>query len=264
MIDVRWMWLFLDTPRADAERSWAFWSGVTGWPLSPRRGADDEFATLVPPRGGWWLKLQGVAHGPGGIHLDVDDVAAAAAEAERQGASRVGAIGDEVVVLRSPGHLTFCLTTWHGDSGQVREGASELVDQVCLDCPDDVHDAEVAFWAALTGWGWADVDEPVLSALRRPAGIPFRLLFQRLGEPTGPVRAHADLACVDRSTTRARHLAAGATVLREREQWTVLADPVGRVYCLTDRSPTPPSRPGPGDPSHLRASVRAPRTEDET
>ena len=39
MIDVRWTWPFLDTPRADAGRSWAFWSEVTGWPLSadPRR-----------------------------------------------------------------------------------------------------------------------------------------------------------------------------------------------------------------------------------
>ena len=68
MIDVRWLWLFLDTPRAEAPGSWAFWSRVTGWPLSPTRGDDDEFATLVPPRGDPWLKLQAVAEGPGGIH----------------------------------------------------------------------------------------------------------------------------------------------------------------------------------------------------
>ena len=62
MIDVRWMWLFLDTPRADAPRSWAFWSRVTGWPLSPTRGDDDEFATLVPSRGDAWLKEQVPPH----------------------------------------------------------------------------------------------------------------------------------------------------------------------------------------------------------
>jgi predicted enzyme related to lactoylglutathione lyase len=243
MIDVRWAWLFLDTPRADAERSWAFWSAVTGWPVSPTRGEHDEFATLLPSRGDAWVKLQAVAEGAGGIHLDldVDDVHAAATEAERLGASRIGAIGDTVVVLRSPGGFVLCLTTWHGDAVQVRDGAADLVDQVCLDCPQDVHDAEVAFWTALTGWRWADVDEPELSVLRRPAGIPFRLLFQGLDEPTGPVRAHADLACADRAATLARHLAAGARVVTVREQWTVMADPVGRVYCLTDRSPTAPA-----------------------
>ncbi|HYN65749.1 MAG TPA: VOC family protein [Ornithinibacter sp.] len=242
MIDVRWMWLFLDTPRADAPRSWAFWSEVTGWPLSATRGDEDEFATLLPPDGDAWLKLQAVADGRGGIHLDldVDDVVASAVEAERLGARRIGAIGDEVVILRSPGGQTFCLTPWHGDAEQVREGAAELVDQVCLDCPSDVHDAEVAFWASLTGWQWVDVDEPELSRLRRPAGVPFRLLFQRLGEATGVVRAHADLACVDRAASLVRHVAAGARVGQARAGWTVMTDPAGRVYCLTDRSPTGP------------------------
>ncbi len=242
MIDIRWAWVFLDTPRLDARRSWAFWSAVTGWPQSATRGDHDEFATLLPARGDAWVKVQAVADGPSGIHLDldVDDVAAAAAEAERLGAKRIGTIDATVVILRSPGGLTFCLTTWHGDAEQVREGASELVDQVCLDCPGDVHDAEVAFWTALTGWTWADVEEPELSVLRRPPGIPFRLLFQRLGEPTGPVRAHADLACADRRASVARHLDAGAQVVEVRAGWTVMADPVGRVYCLTDRRPNAP------------------------
>jgi predicted enzyme related to lactoylglutathione lyase len=240
LIEVRWMWLFLDTPAAEASRSWQFWSRVTGWRLSQRRGGSAEFATLLPERGDPWVKLQAVDQGPGGIHLDldVDDVQASAAEAQRLGATRVGGIGDDVVVLRSPGGLSFCLTPWHGGLEQVREGAVELVDQVCLDCPDDAHDTEVAFWAALTGWRWADVDEPGLSRLMRPAGIPFRLLVQRLGEPTGPVRAHVDVACADRDASLRRHLAAGASVVRVTDGWTVMTDPVGRTYCLTDRSPT--------------------------
>ena len=243
MSGIRWTWLFLDTPRADAARSWRFWSEATGWSLSPTRGDDDEFATLLPPRGDSWLKLQVVADGPGGVHLDldVDDVHEGAGRAEALGAGRLGAIGDTVVILRSPGGLTFCLTTWNGDGEQVREGVPDLVDQVCLDCPVDVHDTEVAFWAALTGWELADSEEPELSFLRRPAGIPLRFLFQRVEEPTGPVRAHADVACVDRPATLVRHLAAGARVVQEREQWTVMTDPVGRVYCLTDRSPTRPA-----------------------
>ena len=198
MIDIRWTWLFLDTPRTDAERSWAFWSDVTGWPSSPSRGDLGEFATLVPPRGDPWVKVQAVADGPGGIHLDldVDDVPAAATEAERLGASRVGAIGDGVVILRSPGGFTFCVTRWHGDADQVREGAAELVDQFCLDCPQDVHDAEIDFWVALTGWPWVDVDEPELSRLVRPAGIPSRLLVQRLADADiGHVLARSGGSC---------------------------------------------------------------------
>jgi hypothetical protein len=242
VIDVRWAWVFLDTPSKEAGRSWAFWSEVTDCPLSASRGDTDEFATLLPPRGNAWVKVQSVTEVPGGIHLDldVDDVHGAAAEAERLGATRVGGIGDVVVTLRSQGGFTFCLTPWAGDGEQVREGAADLVDQVCLDCPQEVHDAEVAFWVALTGWPWVEVDEPELSRLVRPAGIPFRLLVQRLGEPTGAVRAHVDLACTDRGSSTRRHVAAGARVLEVRGGWTVMSDPVGRVYCLTDRSPTAP------------------------
>jgi hypothetical protein len=243
VIDIRWVWAFLDTPRPDADRSWRFWSDVTGWRVSPTRGEQQEFATLLPPHGDAWLKLQAVRDGPGGVHLDLDveDVHAAAAQAEALGATRRGAIGDTVVVMGSPGGLTFCLTRWAGESAQVREGAPDLVDQVCLDCPESVHDAEVSFWAALTGWTSVPCDEPELSYLSRPPGIPLRLLVQRLGEPTGRVRAHADLSCVDRAASVARHLAAGGSVVRRHEEWTVMADAVGRVYCLTDRSPTAPA-----------------------
>ncbi|MGL5910814.1 MAG: VOC family protein, partial [Phycicoccus sp.] len=76
--------------------------------------------------------------------------------------------------------------------------------------------------------------------LERPRRIPFRLLLQRLDDAGGTVRAHVDLACTDRVASTVRHLALGARVLREREFWTVLSDPAGRVYCLTDRDPVNP------------------------
>ena len=242
MSEILWSWLFLDTPRRDVERSWAFWAQVTGWSRSPTRGEHGEFATLLPPRGDGWVKLQAVHDGPGGAHLDLDteDVVTAAAHAERLGATRTGSIGDSVVVLRSPGGFPFCFTRCRGDAVQVHEETPELVDQICLDIPQDRYAGEVAFWRRLTGWEWADSEEPELSFLRRPPGIPVRVLFQRLDESTGPVRGHADIACVDRGASLTGHLAAGARVLAEREQWTVMEDPVGRVYCLTDRSPTRP------------------------
>ena len=143
-----------------------------------------------------------------------------------------------MVVLRSPGGFAFCVTRWGGETEQVREGATDLVDQICLDIPRDRHEAEAAFWTRLTGWEWADLEEPELSVLRRPGGMPLRILLQRLDDPTGAVRSHVDLACADRRATLARHLAAGAIVVTEREQWTVMADPLDRTYCLTDRSPT--------------------------
>jgi len=239
---VRRAWVFLDTPRTEADASWRFWAHVTGTRLAPVRGEDGEFSTLLPERGEPWVKLQAVEEG-GGIHLDldVDDVHAVARLAEGLGAVRTGAIGDTVVLMRSPGGFPFCLTTWHGQSGQVREGLSSVLDQACLDVPASRWDAETAFWSALTGWELRASDVPGFSYLVRPADIPLRVLLQRLDDEEGPVRGHVDLACADRSADVGRHVAAGATVVQENPFWTVMHDPVGRVYCLTDRSPHPPS-----------------------
>lgn len=239
----RWAWIFLDTPRADAERSWRFWAEVTGQDVVDRRGEDDEFATLAARHGGSWVKLQAVADGPGGVHLDldVDDVHAAAAHAESLGARRVGAIGDTVVILRSPGGFVHCLTTWHGESGQEREGLTSILDQVCLDVPRAAWEAENAYWPALTGWPRREGRLPEFANADGGAPLPLRLLLQRLGEEDGPVRAHVDLACSDRATDTERHVAAGARVVAVNAFWTVLTDPVGRVYCLTDRSPQRPA-----------------------
>lgn len=241
-LDIRWVWAFLDTPREDAGRSWAFWSTVTGWPLSARRGDTGELATLLPATGDPWVRLQAVDEG-GGVHLDldVDDPAAAAVQAQRLGAREVRrSDGDTVVVLTSPGGQAFCLTTWAragSPSRQVRDGARELLDQVCLDIPMQAWDREVAFWADLTGWPYAESPEPEFAFLERPPALPVRLLLQRLEEPAGVVRAHVDCACADRAASRRRHEAAGAVVEQERGFWSVLRDPVGRRYCLTDRSP---------------------------
>ena len=65
----------------------------------------------------------------------------------------------------------------------------------------------------------------------------MRFLLQRLGEPTGTARAHLDVATLDRTATREAHVAAGARVVSDHEFWTVMRDPVGRTYCLTDRRP---------------------------
>lgn len=250
MVDVRWMWVFLDTIEADAARSWEFWREVTRSTLSPTRGDRGEFATLLPSRGEAWVKVQAVLQAApgqagGSVHLDldVDDARRAAEEAKTLGAQEIGVLSEpdgreSVVILRSPGGFVFCFTTWDGTARhQVREGEPDLLDQVCLDLPEAQHDAEIAFWSGLTGWEWRPSDVPEFSFLQRPPGIPLRLLFQRLGEPIGQVCGHADLACVDRAATSAVHEDSGAQVVEQRAFWSVLRDPVGRVYCLTDRTP---------------------------
>ena len=242
MSGVRRAWIFLDTPAAAAPVSWPFWAAVTGFSLAAVRGDAGEFSTLVPGRGGAWVKLQAVAEGPGGVHLDldVDDVQSEAARAEGLGAVRTGAIGETVVILRSPGGFPFCLTTDEGEPAPVREGLRSVLDQVCLDVPRAAWEQEAAFWEALTGWELRESDEPGFAFLARPGDVAVRVLLQRLDEDDGPVRGHVDLACADRAAETVRHLEAGASVVRERHFWTVMADPTGRVYCLTDRSPQPP------------------------
>ena len=237
-----WMSAFLDLAPRDFEHGVLFWAGVTPNRVSAPRGDREEFATLVPPGGDDFLRVQRLVSGTSRIHLDlhVDDPQAEAARAVALGATLVADHG--YVVMRSPGGLTFCFvhhrastrprpSTWPG-------GHHSLVDQVCLDLPESVADAETEFWHALTGWELSA--SPVSRGFRRldrPAGMPFRILLQRLGEPDGPVRAHLDLASDDRAAETARHQRLGARVLERHDRWTVLTDPAGSAYCITDRDP---------------------------
>jgi hypothetical protein len=236
-VEVRWMWAFLDVPRPVADATWGFWATVTRSTLSPRRGEEGEFSTLTPAYGDPWIKVQSVGDG-GGVHLDLDveDPQAAADTAVGLGARIVADRG--YVVMRSPGGFTFCLTHPDGQGRQVRDGEPDLLDQVCLDLPAAAHDDEIAFWSSFTGWEHVDSPLAEFGYLRRPSRMPLRLLFQRLGEPEGSVRGHVDLACVDRAASRARVVDLGATVDADRDFWTVLRDPSGQAFCLTDRSPT--------------------------
>lgn len=242
MTHVRWVWAFLDVPETEARAAEKFWGAVTRTRLSDHRGERGEFATFLPEYCDPWFKVQHVLDG-GGVHLDldVDDVSAAADEATRLGATELGRFPDgNVVVMRSPGGFTFCLTSWTNagaPSHQVREGQPDLLDQVCLDTPSGRYDDEVDFWAGLTGWQRRPATLPEFTSLTRPDGIPVRLLFQRLGEADGVVTGHLDFACHDRHRSREVHESAGASVESEHEFWIVMRDPAGRRYCLTHREP---------------------------
>jgi hypothetical protein len=229
-----WLQVFLDTPADRFEEAVTFWSAVTGWQPSERRGEDGQFLTLVPRHGAAYVKMQAVA-GSGGVHIDLDsaDRPALVERSRTLGATAAWTYHD-VEVVRSPGGLVLCHTVVDGEPALVRDGAT-ILDQVCLDIPSASWDAEVAFWQALTG------REPEVGA--RPEFVRLvedgrvRLLLQRLDEEDGPVRAHPDLATSDRQADTARHSALGARVRAEHDHWTVLDAPGGQVYCLTDRDP---------------------------
>ena len=230
-----WIQVFLDVPATQLEPAVAFWSAVTGWQPSERRGEEGQFLTLLPAAGSAYVKVQAVDGRPG-IHLDLDsaDRPAAVARAAELGATHAWTYHD-VEVMRSPGGFTFCQTLVDGSPSLVRDGATVL-DQVCLDIPAAHWEAEVAFWTAITG------REPQVGALpefvRLVEDGRLRLLLQRLDEGDGPVRAHPDLATADRSADTERHVALGATVRGVHDFWTVLTAPGGQVYCLTDRDPS--------------------------
>jgi Glyoxalase-like domain len=250
----RWVTIFLDFTAGAFEPGVAFWQEVTGSSLSPPRGASGEFATLLPATGDAYLRVQRVAAGPGGHHLDLhvdtetESLPTAAGRAEELGAT-VRHAEDGLVVADSPGGFTFCLVEWEGESvvpepAELGGGASRA-DQLCLDIPAAGYDRECSFWAALTGVPPRTGALPEFTVLPRPEGIPVRLLLQRRADaaPGDLVTGHVDFACADRRRLADAHVAAGARVLSEFPHWIVLADPAGRVYCLTGRDPRTGTRP---------------------
>jgi len=238
-----WVSAFLDLAPADLDRAVEFWQGVTGYRLSERRGADGELATLLPPDGDDYLRVQRLGEGPGRIHLDlhVEEPRIASEAAIELGAHVLVRHELGYVVLRSPGGFTFCLVRHQASARPAPatwpDGNRSVVDQVCLDLPPDRYDAELAFWQGLTGWEPSPSISPEFSRLLTPDAMPLRWLIQRLDDPGGPVAAHLDLACDDRDAETARHEALGATVARVHQDWTVLTDPVGTPYCITRRKP---------------------------
>lgn len=237
-----WSSAFIDVPEGPFEETVAFWAAVTGWPPSARRGRDGEFLTLQPPDGtDDHLRLQRLRSGEARIHLDVH-VPDPRAEADRAVALGATEVADEGhVVLESPGGLTFCLVS-HPASRPAPPSrwpdlSTSLVDQVCLDVPRASYDRETGFWQQLLGWDRTGSSFREFERLVRPDGQALRVLLQRLDDDDGPTRAHLDVACSSRDREVVRHASLGARVLDERAAWTVLADPAGLRYCLTDRAP---------------------------
>jgi hypothetical protein len=236
-----WLTIFLDLPAEQHEGGARFWQAATGYGLSPSRGAQDEFATLVPPRGDAHLKLQRTDGDRAGVHLDVHvaDLDRAVGDAEARGAELVARPGH--AILRSPAGFVFCLVP---DDGREAAEATpptdwgthrSRVDQLTVDIAHDDWEAEQAFWSGLTGWPVRRGSLPEFARLGTPAELPVRILLQRLDE--GETRGHVDIATDDRDREVTRLESHGADVVRRARGWTVLTGPEGSTLCVTHRRP---------------------------
>jgi hypothetical protein len=111
--------------------------------------------------------------------------------------------------------------------------------QVCVDVPGGSFESEAQRWAALCE-GSVEVlaRRPEFAWLRAPGGPrPLDVLLQRLDRADGATGAHLDLGTPDRAAETRRHLELGASPVADEEFWTVLADPAGLPYCITERDP---------------------------
>lgn len=246
--DIFWTTAFLDFESTAFEAGARFWAEVTGYALSPHRGADAEFATLLPPAGDDFLRVQRLRTGPSRLHLDlhVPDPGSAGRLAAGLGATITHESPHGYVVLASPGGFTFCFVP---HPAAVRPPAAgwgrhtSLVDQLCLDVRAADADRETGFWSELTGWA-PTPSTGSLVPLARPAGMPLRLMVQTVGDDRFPPTAHLDLAGTDRAAEAERHQVLGAAVLDVTGRFTVLRDPTGLAYCITDRDPVSGRLPG--------------------
>jgi len=239
---IRWVSAVLGTPTAAAEITEAFWAGVTGFGL--RRDQEDAATTrLAPGSGDPYLRLVRLGrHSGRTLHLElvVKNVAKVAALAESLG-GHVHRDSKDSAHLVSPGGFGVVLV--RGERGKRpkpsrQPGGRTSIDQISLDVPPSSLASEIAFWSGLTEWEHVDRDpNDEFSRLARPDGIPLAFLIQRLDHDQPVVTAHLDLACDDRSAETTRHERLGATVVTRNPQWTVLQDPAGRAYCITDREP---------------------------
>jgi hypothetical protein len=101
------------------------------------------------------------------------------------------------------------------------------------------HEREVDFWRALLQGRWVTSSSSEFAGKwHDDTGSPLQLLFQRLEEPVGPVRAHLDHGTDDLRAEVRRVVALGAQdVGAGHGGWHVLRDPAGLPFCVTANSP---------------------------
>ena len=237
-----WLHAVIDVPAERQMATASFWSDLLGWQLGDPWPDHPELRSFEPGRGSPYVHLQEIV-GPPRVHLDLEstDPERTVGCARDLGAALV-AEHDQWRTLLSPGGLPFCVleterrlapspTTWP-------DGHSSRMVQICIDSPATAHDLEVTFWRTLLSGRWADSSAPEFAGKwHDDAGSPLQLLFQRLDEPDGAVRAHLDHGTDDlaREVHRVREL--GAAEIGPGRGWHVFRDPAGMAFCVTANSP---------------------------
>lgn len=235
-----WLHAVVDRPRGDLTGA-RFWQEVLGWSLGPPRSEPDARRSFEPDDGDAYVHLQEV-DGPPAVHLEVevDDVDLAQRVLVALGADVVPT-GGRSHTLCSPGGMPFRLVpsarhrpprpvTWDDEH-------SSRVVQVCVDCPAEAVDTEVAFWRGAWAGRWVGSDaKGFVGKLHDDAGSPLQLLFQQVGTP-GPVQAHLDLGSDDASSEVGRLADTGAEVTSLGPSWVTMVDPLGQRFCVTRNSP---------------------------
>lgn len=240
---LRWMWICIDEPSSRLDQAAGFWAPATGT-CATRPDDGDQRLPLVPATGDVCLQLRAV-NGQGGATVDIG------VDALRTYPARMRALGGTIVTesadrveARSPSGMAFGLVPC---AEQLRRppafrlpgGSATSLDQICIDIAPSHWDTEVEFWTHLTGWktrGFAS--NPEFTGLVQPAGFPVTVLLQRLDEERSPSSAHLDFSCQDVEASQRVHEGLGARTVEVFPGWTVMTDPVGRVYCLTSHDPT--------------------------
>ena len=238
----RWAHAFIDVPEQSVGPAEDFWSAATGYAVGEPWSAHNEFVSLLPGDGSPYVHIQRIGGAPR-VHFDFasDDIDADTRRLVSLGAATAGP-RHHWQTLTSPGGLPFCVVDETDPKTVARSvlwdnGRRSRVVQVCIDIPPDVHDRELEFWTAATGWRLRDSSRSEFHSLLPPATAPIQLLVQRLDEGTGPVQAHLDLGCDDIDAEATRLSALGADIVARMDHWVLLRDPVGLEFCATPRRP---------------------------
>jgi predicted enzyme related to lactoylglutathione lyase len=100
-----------------------------------------------------------------------------------------------------------------------------------IDVPEPAFSPSVHFWADAVGRAPSrspSEADPYLTLMPAEEGV--RLTFQRI--PSGPPRIHLDIETDDVNAEVRRLEALGGEVVDRVEDWVVLQDPAGLLFCV--------------------------------
>jgi len=234
-----WLTVFIDFPAVEFEPGKSFWCAATGYRSSEPRGEAGEFATLLPPAGDAYLRVQRLGEGPTRLHLDVHvaDPQSAARAAVGLGAEVLEDQRHGYVELASPSGFAFCVVS--GFTGRVPSAASwpagqhSRLAQVCLDVPQARYAEELAFWQSLLGGDWKTRSGADPLATRMADAVAFELRLQP-SVLSPQASGHLHLNTDDRSAEVARLVGLGAVKRVDRASWTLLEAVGGMAMCVVD------------------------------